>query len=164
MKLILSTLSLLFIFNTSQAADLYIYPNNGQNQESQRVDRYECHTWAAQQTGFDPSTYHSPTPVHHASVSKGHHHPDINPVTGAASGAAMGAVGGAIGGNAGKGAAIGAGVGALAGAFYTLLHQDHKSRHKKHLAYAATVDVQQLRSDYNRAISACLESRGYTVK
>jgi hypothetical protein len=35
--------------------DLFIYPKNGQDQKKQDADRYECHRWAATQTGFDPS-------------------------------------------------------------------------------------------------------------
>lgn len=35
--------------------DLFIYPKNGQDQKKQDADRYECHRWAASQTGFDPS-------------------------------------------------------------------------------------------------------------
>jgi hypothetical protein len=38
---------------TSQ--DLFIYPKNGQNEEQQSKDRYECHSWAASQSGFDPT-------------------------------------------------------------------------------------------------------------
>lgn len=35
--------------------DLFIYPRNGQSEEQQSKDRYECHTWAVSQTGFDPT-------------------------------------------------------------------------------------------------------------
>jgi len=35
--------------------NLFIYPKNGQNAEQQARDRYECHRWAADQTGFDPT-------------------------------------------------------------------------------------------------------------
>jgi len=35
--------------------DLYAYPKNGQNQEQQATDRYECHKWAAAQSNFDPT-------------------------------------------------------------------------------------------------------------
>jgi hypothetical protein len=35
--------------------ELYAYPKNGQSTEQQAKDRYECHRWAADQTGFDPS-------------------------------------------------------------------------------------------------------------
>ncbi len=34
---------------------LYIYPKNGQDENQQADDRYECHTWAADQTGYDPT-------------------------------------------------------------------------------------------------------------
>ena len=34
---------------------LYIYPTQGQNEEQQATDRYECHKWAKSQTGFDPT-------------------------------------------------------------------------------------------------------------
>jgi hypothetical protein len=36
-------------------ASLFAYPNNGQSAEAQAKDRYECHRWAADQTGFDPT-------------------------------------------------------------------------------------------------------------
>ncbi len=37
------------------AADIYMYPRNGQDADQQAKDRYECHRWAADQTGFDPT-------------------------------------------------------------------------------------------------------------
>ncbi|MBS0376626.1 MAG: hypothetical protein JSR73_18785 [Proteobacteria bacterium] len=36
-------------------ADVFMYPRNGQSAEDQARDRYECHRWAADQTGFDPT-------------------------------------------------------------------------------------------------------------
>lgn len=35
--------------------DLFIYPKNGQSEAQQSTDRYDCHRWAADQTGFDPT-------------------------------------------------------------------------------------------------------------
>lgn len=35
--------------------DFYIYPRNGQTPEQESADRYECHSWARTQTGFDPT-------------------------------------------------------------------------------------------------------------
>jgi hypothetical protein len=35
--------------------DIFMYPRNGQSAEQQAKDRYECHRWAADQTGFDPT-------------------------------------------------------------------------------------------------------------
>lgn len=35
--------------------DIFVYPTRGQNEEQQATDRYECHRWAADQSGFDPT-------------------------------------------------------------------------------------------------------------
>jgi len=37
------------------SSDLFIYPKNGQSEQQQASDRYECHAWAKKQTGFDPT-------------------------------------------------------------------------------------------------------------
>src|SRR3981081_712414 len=34
---------------------VFVYPANGQSAEQTERDRYECHLWAVQQTGVDPS-------------------------------------------------------------------------------------------------------------
>lgn len=36
-------------------SQLFIYPKQGQGEEQQATDRYECHRWAADQSGFDPT-------------------------------------------------------------------------------------------------------------
>lgn len=33
---------------------LYVYPRQGQDEQLMAKDRYECHRWAAEQSGFDP--------------------------------------------------------------------------------------------------------------
>lgn len=35
--------------------ELFVYPKQGQSEAQQAQDRYECHRWAVDQTGFDPS-------------------------------------------------------------------------------------------------------------
>ncbi|MGB8326599.1 MAG: DUF6515 family protein [Steroidobacteraceae bacterium] len=35
--------------------EVFVYPKNGQSEEQTNRDRYECHRWAADQTGFDPT-------------------------------------------------------------------------------------------------------------
>ena len=35
--------------------DVYVYPKNGQSEEQQATDKYECHKWAVGQSGFDPT-------------------------------------------------------------------------------------------------------------
>lgn len=37
---------------------MFIYPRNGQSQKQQDADRYECHAWAMDQSGFDPTQAH----------------------------------------------------------------------------------------------------------
>lgn len=69
--------------------NVFVYPRNGQSPDQQARDRYECHSWAVAQSGFNPST-------------------------------------------------AGGGV--------------------------SPQDAGPLRADYNRALSACLDGRGYTVK
>jgi hypothetical protein len=34
---------------------LIAYPKNGQSQDQQGKDKFECHRWAVSQTGFDPT-------------------------------------------------------------------------------------------------------------
>lgn len=34
---------------------LYVYPEQGQSEEQQAKDRYECHRWAVRETGVDPT-------------------------------------------------------------------------------------------------------------
>ncbi|HYJ42548.1 MAG TPA: DUF6515 family protein [Steroidobacteraceae bacterium] len=35
--------------------EVFVYPKNGQGEEQQANDRYECHRWAVERTGFDPT-------------------------------------------------------------------------------------------------------------
>jgi hypothetical protein len=37
------------------STEVYAYPKNGQSEEQQATDRYECHKWAVAQSGFDPT-------------------------------------------------------------------------------------------------------------
>ena len=37
------------------AERIFVYPRQGQSEEQQAKDRYECHSWAVSQTGYDPT-------------------------------------------------------------------------------------------------------------
>ncbi len=124
----------------SWAAHPYVYPAKGQSTEQQQKDEWECHQWAVQQTGFDPSQPVEQSVPRHSAMG------------GAARGAAVGAVGGAIGGNAGEGAAIGAAVGGLA-----TVMRDRRANEAQQQAYSGAS------ANYDRAYGACLTGRGYTV-
>lgn len=40
---------------SAESYQVFAYPNQGQTEEQARRDRYECHLWAADQSGFDPT-------------------------------------------------------------------------------------------------------------
>ena len=125
---------------TSWAAHPYVYPQKGQSQEQMQKDQYECHQWAVQQTGFDPSQPVEQSVPRHSALG------------GAARGALVGTVGGAIAGDTGKGAAIGAAVGGLG-----TVMRDRQANQAQSQAYNS--NTQQ----YDRAYGTCLKGRGYTV-
>jgi hypothetical protein len=39
----------------AQNDTLFAYPKDGQSAEQQASDRYDCHKWALEQTGYDPT-------------------------------------------------------------------------------------------------------------
>lgn len=156
MRIVMCTSSvmllLLLLIGTVWGQQLYIYPTRGQSAQQQQRDRAECQSWAMQQTGYDPSRPQTPPPS-----SQG---PQGEVVRGGARGAALGAVGGAIAGNAGKGAAIGAATGALFGGMRRAdRYQQEQAMQQQYAAASA-----QQNANYNRALSACLTGRGYTIQ
>jgi len=38
------------------SSELIVYPKNGQSEQQQSTDRYECYRWAVSQLGYDPTT------------------------------------------------------------------------------------------------------------
>ncbi|MGH8627694.1 MAG: glycine zipper family protein [Gammaproteobacteria bacterium] len=129
-----------------------IYPKKGQSPEQMGKDRYECHVWAVQQSGFDPSM---PQQVQAAPSTSSE--PARRPLLGgAARGAAAGAAIGAIAGDAGKGAAIGATAGGL--------KRGAENIDRRRAAQSMPPPQNNAGNDaYRRAIKACLEGRDYSV-
>jgi hypothetical protein len=157
MRYIVGTIGLLLGLATPLASalaqDLFIYPAKGQSQAQQDKDRYECHLWAVQQTGFDPSKAST------AYAQPAQEAPQGGVLRGAARGATVGVVGGAIGGNAGKGAAIGAATGALIGG----MRRNDQVRQQEYQSQQQASAVAAQQGSYNRALAACLQGRGYTI-
>ena len=154
-------LALSVILSGAAAAqsDIYVYPLKNQSSEQQDRDRYDCHRWAVQQTGFDPSKAYPSNPN---SLDPQPYRPSQPHVLkGAGRGAALGAVGGAITGNAGKGAAAGAAMGGLAGGFRR--RDERRQQAAQQQANASSAAASQ-HTNYTRAMAACLEGRGYSVK
>jgi len=142
------------------AQDLVIYPAKGQSQEQMEKDKYECYTWAKQQSGFDPMQQPKATqPPPQQEAPKG------GVVRGAARGAAVGAVVGEIAkDDAGKGAKTGAAAGAIVGGARRRDQRRQQQQAEQQWAQQQTANYTKNRDKYNRAYGACLEARGYSVK
>src|SRR5215469_4523255 len=97
----LTTAVLLFAQTAlAQNSDFFMYPAKGQSQTQQNKDRYECHTWAVQQTGFDPTRVSSQPSMPPPPQTMPYQPSQRHVLRGGARGAALGAVGGAITGDA----------------------------------------------------------------
>src|SRR2546430_563453 len=53
-----------------ESDEIFIYPKNGQSEDQQARDKYECHRWAASQTGFDPTQSGGGVPPEHNSSKR----------------------------------------------------------------------------------------------
>ncbi len=138
---------------------VFVYPANGQSAEQTDRDRYECHVWAVQQTGVDPSRSNANP---YARVI-------VQPANPPGTGTAVGAIGGAILGsiiagprNAGAGLVLGGVTGAIVGSAADANAQAQAQQTQAQINQSAAAGRAQADS-YRRAISACLQGRGYTV-
>jgi outer membrane lipoprotein SlyB len=150
--------------NITAITQVYFYPVKGQSTQQQSRDHYECYNWAMNQTGFDPSVS-SIVPEQRVRVvpmpPPGH-----DTVALSIAGAVLGAL---IAGprHAGGGALIGAAGGAMAGAVSDVSRQEAaRQMEEAYAKHNEARDVQKERKalDFRRAMTACLEGRGYTVK
>jgi Glycine zipper 2TM domain len=141
---------------------VYFYPTAGQSATQQDRDRYDCYGWAVKQTGFDPGRQRL-APRERVQVV-----PAAAPGTGTIAGAATGAILGAAvsrPGNAGGGAIIGAVAGGLLGAAAEGAREQEAQRIEDNMnARSQRRGDGHDAAEYRRAMSACLEGRGYTVK
>jgi hypothetical protein len=143
---------------------LYFYPKKGQTVEQQSRDHYECYNWAVKMTGFDPGQSAIPRNQRVSVVPMPP--PGWDTVTMAIAGAVLGAL---IGGphHAGEGALIGATGGAIAGAASDVARQESaRQMEEVYNAQTRTQDVQLAgqAGRFRRAMSACMEGRGYAVR
>lgn len=124
-------------------ATLEIVPQRGQSADELRRDRYECHNWAIDETGSAPAAAAAPDPRADKAERTG------RILNGATIGAALGGLIRSVQHkNPSNGILAGAAVGAAVGA---------ASARNKDAGPNAAGD------DYLRALSACLEGRGYRV-
>ena len=129
-----------------------IYPAKGQSPEQQNKDKGECHVWAVQQSKYDPTK----PPPQTAAAKPPTTATGTTPGAGVR-GAARGAIVGGIAGDAGAGAAAGA-VAARGES------RRQNATQAKQQQQAAAQQQQAGMGAYQKARSACLEGRGYTVK
>jgi len=145
-------------------ADIYVYPSKGQTEKQLDRDRYECHNWAVAQSHYNPSEPH--LAPHQQIQVVAMPPPGQSTVAGAVTGAVIGA---AVGSphDTGEGAVAGAIAGAVIGASSEAARRKEGDRVNTRISAEAQAERARLErqaSDYRRAISACLEGRGYTVK
>jgi len=146
------------------STQVYVYPTSGQSQDQVGRDRYECYLWSVKQTGFDPSqTRLAP----HQRVEVVPAPPTgTDTVAGAATGAILGAVianprdaaAGAVGG-----AIIGGALGAASDANRAAQAKQVQQRYDQR-TNAQNAQIEEQASNYRRAMTACLEGRGYSVR
>ncbi len=137
-----------------QMPRIFAYPAKGQSSDQTDRDRYECHAWAVQQTGFDPSR----------SGFGGNERVVVQPR--APIGTIAGAIGGAVvgsilsgGQDRGGGVVFGALTGAMIGSA-----SDANAQAEVHAEINESVAASHAGAgSYRRAMGACLEGRGYTV-
>ncbi len=146
--------------HTALSQELVIYPAKGQSNEQMDKDKGECYLWAKQQSGFDPMappTAETAPPQQQAQTS--------SPVKGAARGAVVGTTVGAITNNSkSRGAAAGAAVGGLTSGMKKRDQAKQQEQAEQDWAQKEAANYAQKRDGYNKAFSACLEGKGYTVK
>jgi Glycine zipper len=146
------------------STQVYFYPKTNKTQEQQDRDRYECYNWSVEQTNFDPG---SPSiPPQHRVIVRPIPPPGTSTAVGALTGAAVGAL--AAGPrHAGGGLLIGAAIGAMFGAVSDASRQEQAQNLEE--AYnkqdqVRDAQMERKASDFRRAMSACLESRGYSAQ
>ena len=142
--------------------EVFFYPTQGQSAQQQDRDRYECHVWAVKQTGFDPSRESVPREERVTVVPA---RPTGENVVGTAiAGAIIGAV---VSGprHAAGGAVVGATAGGLLGAAADNAQANADATEVRRVEVTRGGNYYRRQSaEYRRALSACLEGRGYTVK
>jgi hypothetical protein len=130
---------------------LYVYPKSHQTSTQQLTDESQCYSDAKSQTGYDPN---ATTTAAKADDKKSGDKP-------VAKGAVRGAV---ISGATGGDAAAGARRGAMLGSIKAKREDKKESEQADKQADTAKTASQQSLDNFKRSLSACLDSRGYSVK
>ena len=150
-------------FPPPPSTQVYAYPARGQLADQQDRDRYECHQWAIQQSGYDPARPRTVATTRRVTVER-------EPTAGANTAAGLlagAAIGSALAdrGHGPEGAVLGAIAGAVIGASADAA-QEQSARvvEREYRAAPYTPNAERQAANFRRAMSACLEGRGYQVR
>jgi hypothetical protein len=157
---------------------MFAFPRNSQSADQQLKDEADCYGMAKQRTGVDTQAPVPTGPSAEEIAAAQKQAADNAPkaqggrLRGAARGAAGGAAIGAIAGDAGTGAAAGAVAGTMRGG----MQQRQANAQSKQQAAAQATAAQKKAAEelkmehqegidtFQRAFSACMDARGYSVK
>jgi hypothetical protein len=151
----IASIAALVLSGSAAIAEPVAYPAKGQSFDQQNRDEYECHQWAQNETGVDP--------VALAEQATGSSKPDSQGKSGLGGGlrgAGIGAMRGAASGEPGEGALHGAGMGRL----MAVIRSRRQMEKQKEEASTKDSELHAQLEKYDRAYTACLTGRGYTVK
>ena len=123
---------------TAPDTNVYFYPAQGRSvlPDQQRLDKYECDGWAARQAGFDPSDPRVP-PYQRMQIVAGGPSPS---------------------------ALAGAAISGSAEAEREDELSDRQAQAYPRDTEADTETLNRKTAEFRRALGACLEARGYSVK
>lgn len=150
--------------STPISTQVFFYPLRNQTEQQQDRDQYQCYLWAKKQTGFDPS---APELAPHQRVRVV---PDPEAGSDTAASAVAGAIiGSMIGGHHDgvDGAIAGAMAGAMIGANADAARQQQAEQLQHYYDRQTAqqrVMLERQAANYRRALTACLEGRGYSVR
>ena len=152
MRILTFTVFMISLAPVAWGHGLFIFPNNEQDQNQQDQDEFQCMRAAGNQSGFDPMA--TPTATSAPPRTRG------GLVGGAARGAVLGAAVGSVSGSARRGAQTGAAGGGVIGG----MRRADSNAQQQQWAREESANYQNNRNNWNRAFTACMESRGYTVR
>ena len=153
-KTALMMLSLVGLSNLAMA-DFMIFPAKGQSNEQLEKDKFSCYGWAKQQSGFDPMKTPTTSTAPPSQEKKS---------GGVARGALGGAALGAIIGDSSRSARNAGAAGALIGGVRQSSANKKTQANTEQWKQQESNNYANNRDQYNRAYTACLEGKGYTVK
>lgn len=152
----------------AQTERLFIYPAGGQSEQRLELDRYQCHRWAVDKTGVNPATLTEPPATRTVVQNPNRGAGAIGTLIGTIAGAAIGAqVGHHRHSGEIPGALIGAAIGSAIGGEKERDGRKQARAEAQKIAQDKAHARNQYRADldnYNRAFTACMTARDYSVR